>query len=63
MMTYLVVRAELFSVCHEGEQSIGRVYQTADLQAVVVVASLTGTGALSSPHHVAVAALYAARQK
>lgn len=59
----MVVRAELFAVCREGEQSICRVHQTADLQTVVVVASLTWTGALSSPYHVAVTALYAGRQK
>ena len=60
---YLVVSAELFPVGREGEQSAGGVHQTSYLQTVVVATSLAWTGALSSPHHVAVAALYAGRQK
>ena len=58
---YLVVSAELFPVGREGEQSIGGVNQTSDLQAVVVASALARAGALSRPHHVAVAALYACR--
>lgn len=56
---YLVVHAELFSIGCEGQQTVCCVHQAADLQAVIVPA-LSWAAALSSPHHVAVTALYAA---
>lgn len=54
---HLVVGAELFAVSSEGQESVCGVHQTPDLQ-TVVVPSLSGAAVLSSPHHVAVTALY-----
>lgn len=58
---YLVVNAEFFPISSEGEQTVCCVDETADLQAVIVPA-LPRAAALSSPHHVAVTALYAVGQ-
>ncbi len=57
---YLVEGAELFSVGGEGEEAVGSIHQTADLQPVIT-AALTGIDALAAPNHVAVTALDAAR--
>lgn len=56
LSSYLIVGAEIFSIGGEGQQSIGSVHQTANLQAIVVT-TLPWTGALSCPHHITVATL------
>lgn len=51
----LVKGAEFFPVGCEGEEAVGRVHQTSDLQTIIIT-PLTGVTAFTPPNHEAVTA-------
>lgn len=56
-MPYLVKRVDFFSICGESHESSVQINKAANHKVLLADSCLLGVAELSSPHHVAVAAL------